>query len=159
MQTIKIPNEIIIPQFKQLLDEGHTVRFRVRGFSMRPFLEDQRDVVTLTPLSKDPEVGDAILAEVAPQTYVLHRIVRIEGDKITLQGDGNIKYTESCRRRDVIGIVTEFYRKGRKTPDLASGKKWHYYSKIWLMLRPLRRYLLYFYRNFWLKIFPPKINL
>ncbi|MBF0953624.1 MAG: peptidase S41, partial [Alloprevotella tannerae] len=71
MQTIKIPNEIIIPQFKQLLDEGHTVRFRVRGFSMRPFLEDRRDIVTLTPLSKDPEVGDAILAEVAPQTYVL----------------------------------------------------------------------------------------
>ena len=158
MQTIKIPNEIIIPQFKQLLDEGHTVRFRVRGFSMRPFLEDRRDIVTLTPLSKDPEVGDAILAEVAPQTYVLHRIIRIEGDKITLQGDGNINYTESCLRKDVVGIVTEFYRKGRKTPDLASGKKWRYYSKIWLLLTPLRRYLLYAHRNIWLKIFPPQIN-
>ena len=95
MQSITIPNEILIPQFKQLLDEGHTVRFRVRGTSMRPFLEDQRDVVTLTPLSREPEIGDAILAEVAPKHYVLHRVVRLQGDQITLQGDGNINYTES----------------------------------------------------------------
>ena len=122
---------MLIPQFKQLLDEGHTVRFRVRGISMRPFLEDRRDIVTLAPLSKAPEVGDAILAEVAPKHYVL---------------------------QDVVGIVTEFYRKGRKTPDLASGKKWRYYSKIWLLLTPLRRYLLYAHRNIWLKIFPPQIN-
>ena len=138
---------MLIPQFKQLLDEGHTVRFRVRGISMRPFLEDRRDIVTL-----------AILAEVAPKHYVLHRVVRLQGDQITLQGDGNINYTESCLRKDVVGIVTEFYRKGRKTPDLASGKKWRYYSKIWLLLTPLRRYLLYAHRNIWLKIFPPQIN-
>lgn len=76
---------MLIPQFKQLLDEGHTVRFRVRGISMRPFLEDQRDIVTLAPLSKAPEVGDAILAEVAPKHYVLHRVVRLQGDQITLK--------------------------------------------------------------------------
>ena len=138
---------MLIPQFKQLLNEGHTVRFRVRGISMRPFLEDRRDIVTLAPLSKAPEVGDAILAEVAPKHYVLHRVVRLQGDQITLQGDGNINYTESCLRKE-----------GRKTPDLASGRKWRYYSKVWLLLTPLRRYLLYAHRNIWLKIFPPQIN-
>ena len=67
-------------------------------------------------------------------------------------------YEEALSVKDVVGIVTEFYRKGRKTPDLASGKKWRYYSKIWLLLTPLRRYLLYAHRNIWLKIFPPQIN-
>ena len=36
------------------------------------------------------------LREVAPKHYVLHRIVKIEGDHVTLRGDGNLA-EEHCK--------------------------------------------------------------
>ena len=44
---MQIPNAILIPEIIRLLDEGHTVTLRLRGYSMRPFLEDDRDVALL----------------------------------------------------------------------------------------------------------------
>ena len=99
-------------------------------------------------------MGDAVLAQVAPGTYVLHRIVRIKGDAITLCGDGNLT-NEYCRRQDVIGFVVGFYRKGRARLDRTNGFKWGLYSVVWMSLRPVRRYLLAAYRRIWLKLFKP----
>ena len=44
-----IPAEHLIPAVKNMLDEGRTATFRIRGRSMRPFLEDCRDRVILAP--------------------------------------------------------------------------------------------------------------
>ena len=139
-------NALLIPHFVEMLNEGHTVTFKLRGFSMRPFLEDGRDSVIL---SKHTIVhkGDAVLAEIRPGTYVLHRIVNIDGDKVTLRGDGNLA-TEQCTLADIRGIATGFYRKGRSVPDYTSGRKWRIYSAIWTRLLPIRRYLLFIYRQF-----------
>lgn len=146
MKSYSIPNHILIPEIKKAIDEGHTATFRVRGFSMRLFLEDQRDKVLLAPCTSVRK-GDVILAEVLPQVYVLHRVIRMEGKQITLQGDGNIGTTEHCEMENVIGIATGFYRKGRTKPDLTSGWKWRAYSQIWLALTPLRRWILAIYRR------------
>jgi len=158
MRTLTLPNEILIPQIRQLLDEGHTATFRVRGVSMRPFLEDCRDKVLLEPLRREPRLGDVVLAEVSPRRYVLHRIVRIDGEKITMRGDGNVYGTEEFERRNIIGIATAFYRKGRTRPDLVTSAKWKLYSRAWKLLTPLRRWLLAAYRRIWLKLFPVKIT-
>ena len=141
----KFSNAQLIPHFVEMLNEGHTVTFKLRGFSMRPFLENERDSVIL---SKHTTVrcGDAVLAEIRPGTYVLHRIVNIEDDKVTLRGDGNLG-TEQCILADIRGIATAFYRKGRSTPDYTSGLKWRIYSAIWTHLLPIRRYLLFIYRK------------
>lgn len=138
-------NAQLIPHFVELLNQGHTVTFKLRGFSMRPFLEDGRDCAIL---SKHTTVhrGDEVLAEISPGRYVLHRIVNIDGDKVTLRGDGNLN-TEQCSLADIRGIATAFYRKGRSTPDYTSGRKWRIYSAIWTRLLPIRRYLLFIYRK------------
>ena len=52
-----IPNAILLPEIVKLMDEGHTVTIRLRGFSMRPFLEDNRDKALLTK-AINPKVGD-----------------------------------------------------------------------------------------------------
>ena len=121
-------NAQLIPHFVELLNQGHTVTFKLRGFSMRPFLEDGRDCAIL---SKHTTVhrGDAVLAEISPGRYVLHRIVNIDS------------------LADIRGIATAFYRKGRSTPDYTSGRKWRIYSAIWTRLLPIRRYLLFIYRK------------
>ncbi|MBR5690122.1 MAG: S24/S26 family peptidase [Prevotella sp.] len=151
VREIKLSNAEFLPEIVKLMDEGHTVTLRLRGFSMRPFLEDNRDKALMTKAT-NPKVGDPVLAEIEPKHFVLHRIVQIDGDKVTLRGDGNLG-NEYCTLGDVKGAVIGFYRKGRTTLDRTDGWKWRTYSFFWTRLYPIRRYLLAFYRRIWLKVF------
>ena len=45
--TKEIENKVFIPMIKSCIDEGKTTTFRVRGYSMRPFLENDRDCVVI----------------------------------------------------------------------------------------------------------------
>ncbi len=146
-------NSVLLPEIVRLLNEGHTVTLRLRGFSMRPFLEDGRDKALLTK-AVSPKVGDPVLAEIEPKHFVLHRIISIQGDNVVLRGDGNLG-VEHCKLGDVKGAVIGFYRKGRSKLDRTDGKKWRTYSWIWTRLYPIRRYLLAFYRRIWLRMFKP----
>ena len=78
--------------------------------------------------------------------------MKIEGDDVTLLGDGNLR-TEHCKTEDIRASVEGFYRKGKEKLDRTDGKKWRAYSFIWMKLRPLRRYLLAFYRRIWIPLF------
>jgi hypothetical protein len=141
IKTIQMANAVLLPEVVRLLEEGHTVTLPLRGYSMRPFLEDGRDKALL----RKPEsinVGDAVLAEIAPKHFVLHRIVSIKGDHVTLRGDGNLG-VEHCRLGDVKATAVGFYRKGREQLDSTDGRKWRIYSWVWTRLLPLRRYLLF----------------
>ncbi len=117
---------------------------------MRPFLEDGRDAAVLRKATA-VIVGEPVLAEIATGHFVLHRIIRVDGDDVTLLGDGNL-VTEHCHRSDVKAQVVGFYRKGSSRLDLLTGKKWRTYSVLWWCLRPLRRYLLAVYRR-WVRVF------
>lgn len=141
MNTRTIPNDVLIPEIKRFINEGHTAIFRVRGNSMRLFLKDGRDKVVLAPCRK-AEVRDVVLAEITPGHYVLHRIIKKEGERLILKGDGNIYGTEECTTHDIVGIATGFIRKGRNSIDSVEGRKWRIYSSLWLMLTPMRRYIL-----------------
>ncbi len=141
IKTIQMSNAVLLPEVVRLLEEGHTVTLPLRGYSMRPFLEDGRDKALLRkPVSIN--VGDAVLAEIAPKHFVLHRIVSIKGDHVTLRGDGNLG-VEHCRLGDVKATAVGFYRKGREQLDRTDGRKWRIYSWVWTRLLPLRRYLLF----------------
>ncbi|MGI6243814.1 MAG: S24/S26 family peptidase [Prevotella sp.] len=148
---MQFPNAILIPEIIKLMEEGHTVTLRLKGFSMRPFLENNRDKA-LMKKATNPQVGDPVLAEVSDKHYVLHRIIQIDGDRVTLRGDGNIG-VETCRLQDVKGAVIGFYRKGRETLDRTDGRKWKVYSWLWTRLFPIRRYLLAAYRRIWIPLF------
>lgn len=144
-----LPNAELLPFIVAQLEEtpGKTVTLPLRGRSMRPFLEDGRDMALLT-LCNDPRPGDAVLAEIAPRCYVLHRIVAIDGNAVTLRGDGNLG-VEHCRVCDVKARALGFFRKGRKQADLTSGIKWRVYSWLWCRLLPVRRYLLFALHPHW----------
>ena len=148
-----LPNAVLLPEIVRLLSEGHTVTLGLRGFSMRPFLEDNRDKALLAR-ADSVQVGDAVLAEVKPGFYVLHRLVCMEGDEATLLGDGNLR-CEHCSVAGIKGVALGFYRKGRTVLDRTDGRKWRCYSFVWTHLRPLRRWLLAFYRRIWLPLFGP----
>lgn len=140
---IEVPNAILLGEVKEALRAGHSVLINVKGYSMRPFLESGRDKVRLSPVST-LQVGDAVLAEIRKDTYVLHRIVAIEGDGLTLMGDGNLRGVEHCRRSDVAGVVTCYVRRGRGIE--ASDPRLCRRVRLWRRLLPLRRYLLCVYK-------------
>lgn len=146
---IQFSNSVLIPEIVSMLNEGHTVTLRLKGFSMRPFLEDGRDKALLKK-AVNPKVGDPVLAEISPKHYVLHRIISISDDDVILRGDGNIGI-ERCKIGDIKGAVIGFYRKGKESLDRTDGLKWKIYSYLWTRLFPIRRYLLAFYRRIWLK--------
>jgi len=118
-RAIEIPNAILIPQIIKYLEQGHTVTLPLKGYSMRPFLENNRDMALLTS-PRNIRVGAPVLAEIAPKRYVLHRIVGIKGNQVTLLGDGNLS-PEHCLTTDIKASVEGFYRKGRKKMDRTDG--------------------------------------
>ncbi len=152
-REVQFANAELLPAIVQLLNEGHTVTLNLRGYSMRPFLEDHRDKALLTK-AREVHVGDPVLAEIRPTHFVLHRVVAIDGEAVTLRGDGNIG-VEHCRLTDVKGSVIGFYRKSRETLDRTDGRKWKTYSWLWMRLLPLRPYLLAFYRRVWIPLLGP----
>lgn len=143
--AIELANEEFLPHVAALVSEGHSVTILLKGRSMRPFLQDGRDKgVLVSP--DDLRVGDAVLAWANGDHYVLHRIVALRGDDVTLLGDGNIR-CEHCKRHEVLAKVRGFLRKGRTREDSTSGWKWRIYSFFWMRLYPLRHYLLYALRR------------
>ena len=89
-----------------------------------------------------PDEEAAWVCHISKGHFVLHRIVSIGGENVTLRGDGNIN-TESCRMKDIRAMATAFFRKGRSKPDKTSGLKWRIYSWWWTRMLPIRRYLLF----------------
>lgn len=142
---MELPNDKLLPLVRQYVAEGEHVIISVKGYSMRPFLEHLRDRVKLSPWT-ELQVGDAVLAEIAPGHFVLHRIIEIrQGRELTLMGDGNIRGTEPCTIDDVCGVVTEYLRPNGHVL-YASDKKLQKRIRLWRRLLPIRRALLFLYR-------------
>lgn len=142
---MKVSNAALLPEVVAMIDSGHTVTLTLHGYSMRPFLEDGRDKALLSSPAGIGE-GDVALAEIKPSVYVLHRIVAISGDNVTLRGDGNIA-NEYCKLTDLKAKAIGFYRRGSDTLDSVESNKWKLYSWLWTRLYPIRRYLLFAYRH------------
>ncbi len=122
-----------------LLAEGNEVSLTPKGKSMLPFIQEGKDTVVLRklPLVKK---GDIVLARL-PEHYVLHRVIAVGEETLTLMGDGNLHLKERCSREDVLGTVVQIERKGRKAHR--PGR-----ALLWRALLPCRRLLLALYRPF-----------
>lgn len=84
----------IIEEAIRLTREGVDVTLPVNGNSMLPFIIGGMESVILHAGPID--VGDVVLAWVDGCRYVVHRIVRIDGNQVTLMGGGNVAGTEHC---------------------------------------------------------------
>ena len=144
---IQIENHLLMQEITRMFNEKgkQSVTFVVRGYSMRPFLEDRRDKVILIP-PRTPMVGDVVLAAIGERVYALHRVIKIENGIYTMRGDGNpLSMKEQFREADIIGIARAFIRKGKVVST--AGFKWKAYSFVWKMLTPFHRILLAIYRR------------
>ena len=101
----QIPNNLFFAWVESEIAEGRSVRFRLKGHSMFPLLRNERDEVVLHPCTDaELQTMDAVLFRHQGR-HVLHRILRREGDRLLIQGDGSFVARETCTVGDVIGKV------------------------------------------------------
>jgi SOS-response transcriptional repressors (RecA-mediated autopeptidases) len=144
MQRITVPNKVLLLEVTRLLDEGQIVILRVKGNSMLPFIIGDRDSVVLQK-ARLLQPGDIVLAHLEDGRYVLHRVIRCNGDDIILMGDGNLQGAERCKRIDIVGQAIKIIRNGRYVDCSARSERRN--AELWKRLLSLRRYLLAVYRR------------
>jgi SOS-response transcriptional repressor LexA len=128
---------VVVYRDLDALKDGKVIALVPQGISMLPFIKGGVDQVYL--LKKDRvAVGDIVLVEYHGK-HILHRVYAVDGEKITLMGDGNLEGTEQVAADEVMGTVVDIVHNGR---HLKPKKAW-----LWRHLLPLRRYLLKIHRK------------
>ena len=128
-----ISNRELLSIVRDTLLEGKTVRVAVKGESMLPFFRSG-STITLRPVcEEDIRKYNVVMAD-AGANFVVHRIIEVGEDIVTLLGDGNYIGTERVSRDKIYGVV-----------DCSALHI--FFAKIWLWLRPVRRYPLAVFRR------------
>ena len=117
---------------------------------MLPFIIGGKESVDLVK-PKNLQVGHVVLAWVEGCRYVVHRIIKIDGNQVVLMGDGNIAGVEHCLLSDVAALAVNVVTPAGKHHDLYA--PWRIKaSRLWWQLLPIRRWILAIYRRTILKI-------
>ena len=142
----QIPNDVFFTWVENEVAEGRSVQFRLKGVSMFPLIRDGKDVVVLHPCAaEDLSPMDVILFKYKGN-YLLHRIIKKEGNRLYIQGDGSFVAKEECNTEDVVGKVYAIVRRHNKVIYVDSWK-WKIPSFLWRKIGLLRPYLLYILRR------------
>lgn len=87
----------------------------VQGTSMRPMLEDARDLVKIVPAVHPLPIGALPLVKRPNGKYVLHRIISRKGNDYVICGD-NRSFSEIVSPDLVVGVAEGFYKNGVYVP-------------------------------------------
>ncbi len=145
-----VPSRELMPIIRSALERRQHVRLTATGGSNLPFIHNG-DVVELEPVDSLPVVGDVVLVQCGSELerYVLHRVVRVNGEMLFLRGDAQEVCDGPFTQVDVLGKVTNIYHYGR-VRRLDRGI-WRFAALVWHRCVPLNvwvlRFALLFQRN------------
>lgn len=143
--------DILVKEAIALLEEGRRVVLPVKGTSMHPFIISGRDSIELVSPSEPLKEYDVVWAWVDGSHYVIHRIIAIDGDKVSLMGDGNSNGVEHCRTDEVMALAEYVIAPNGKRRYLYTKTRLGF-ARLWRRLLPVRRWLLAIYRRTFLKL-------
>ena len=145
-KKIKITKEEMSREISKLISEGKSVSLTAQGYSMNPMLFHLRDTVTLGQWKdEDLKKGAIVLARDIRGNILMHRVIKREGNILTLAGDGNLGQKEKATTDNVIGLMHSFTRKGRTYS--AKNLFWRAYGRIWMATSFMRRYPIALWRK------------
>ncbi len=161
--NIIIDLEALMPVIREHLAAGQTVRFTPTGVSMKPMLRHGIDNVVLAPVPHVLRRYDLPLYQRENGQYVLHRVVEVEAvwtgisaaglattdapeagsganatSTYTCMGDNQFVKEPGLRHEQMIGVVTEFYRDGRR--HSVDETCYKIYCRVWYRSRHLRHF-------------------
>ena len=126
--------------YEDYLNENGYLTYTFYGVSMNPMLKQGRDLFTVK--SKGDErchKYDVVLYRRRHQ-YVLHRIVEVREYDYVILGDNCINKEYGIRDEDIIGVLTEFLRNGKKIS--IESKLYKFYSRFWYAIYPIRKVIV-----------------
>ena len=121
--------------------EAPPIWFTVVGSSMFPLIRVNRDQVMLVSIMPENiKVGDIVLfpGHYKGGEYCLHRVWKLDGDRVQTFGDGNRKPDGWFPRSNILGKA-KLIRRGKRTID-CDDLKWRRRAARWCAqwrLRPL----------------------
>lgn len=96
----------------EVLSKGEIVITGFSGTSMLPLLRSGKDKVVIEKVTEKPKCNDVPLY-MSGGKYVLHRIVKIKPQGYIIRGDHLYRNEYNVTDKDIIGILTGFYRNGK----------------------------------------------
>ena len=126
-------NTVAFSIVRDLLLDGKTVQVSVQGNSMLPFFTSG-SIVKLRPVKDSDLRKYSVVFADAGTHFVIHRIISLDKDNVTLLGDGTIIGTETMSKDKVYGAID-------------CSPIHIFFARIWLLMRPLRRYPLAVFRR------------
>ena len=118
---------------RDILLEGDCVTVAVKGQSMLPFFRSGT-TVTIRPIREDDFKKYSVVFADTGNHFVIHRIISVEESCVTLLGDGNVYGTETMTKDKVYGAID-------------CSKTHLFFAKIWLWMRPVRRFPVAIFRR------------
>ena len=141
MRKLVIGNEFLA-EAAEALRQGKTVKVRIDGESMYPFIRGGKDLVELVPCDAESELPAWCCPFYCWEGhYMVHRYVGREGDYCLMLGDGNLARVERVKRSEIIGLLRYIYRPDGSVQDCQDAQ-WLRKGALWYKLRPVRRFLL-----------------
>lgn len=146
-RKVVVANSELLDGVATLVASGERVVLLTKGQSMLPFIVGGRDSVELVRVDGEICIGEILLAKIPnPTRYVIHRVVKVEGDRVTLMGDGNLVGMELCCKCDVVARVASIIRPSKVVDP--NSLLHRCYALSWRVLIPFRRYLLAIVRRY-----------
>lgn len=114
-EGISLGSEKLIAVIRLVLGKNLPFRFRVKGYSMLPFIRNE-DIVTISPLTKRKISLGLPVAFVHPENknLIIHRVVSCSKGGYLIKGDNVFHPDGRIPRENILGVITRVERKKRK---------------------------------------------
>jgi len=118
------------------LQSGQSLRFRARGESMHPFINNG-DLVEVKPVPINSfRRGDIVFCRLTDSRLVIHRVIQVMPGSLITQGDSLLKSDGIIPAENVLGRVVTIIQKGKLVRLDSSWMK--LLSFLWSAMAPLR---------------------
>lgn len=147
MKKITFQNSFLA-ETAALLKEGQSVRIRINGESMFPFIRGGQDVVEIIPYKSGEPIDrwSCVFYEWNGH-YMIHRYIGCQKGKYQMMGDGNLIQIEEVEANKISGLLKAIHHPDGSTQD-CSDPRWIRKAEYWYRLRKVRRFLIPLIRKF-----------
>lgn len=131
-----LKNSELFADVEQIVSSGGMIQMHVKGNSMRTLLRNDKDTVELARIEAGELRRGMVVLFRHGDRHILHRIRRIDGNKLIIKGDGNYRLTEYAVRSDVAAYVDRIERNGRSIGYRSC--RWHLLTTASLAVKLIR---------------------
>lgn len=121
---------------REQLNNNGRVSFVPKGISMKPMLSGNEKVILEKPKGKLKKYDLPLYLRNG--NYIIHRIIKVHKDgTYTACGDNNVFLEKGIEDKDIIAVVTSYYKKGKEKS--VNELSYKIYSRYIVLIRPFRK--------------------